>query len=102
MILYHPDVTKAAIRCQLIYDSSTGIGHLFAGDSLELLPGTKVQCTTVEEFTILKHLGFKVALNQHPSDATLNGVPVPENQGPAPVNPEETIVSFGVPSMGME
>lgn len=78
MVFTHPDITKAAIICELQYDSTTGIGKVIHPDGFEIGKDVTIYCTTVEEFTILKHLGFNVRLNEHPSEATLHGVEVAE------------------------
>lgn len=76
MILYVIDPVQPAHKCKLIYDNITGEGRVMLSDDLELPKNARILCTTLEEFTILKHLGYDVRHNPHPSDATLNGVDV--------------------------
>lgn len=89
MVFIALDPTKPAQVCKLEYDPTTGEGHVLLSDELEVTKRTRIQCTTLEEYTILQSLGYNVHLNEHPSDATMNGVPVA---------PEETKVE-GVPPM---
>lgn len=85
MILYVVDVTQPAQICKLEYDSTTGEGRVMLSDELELPKTERIMCTTLEEFTILKHLGYDVHHNPHPSDATMNGVKV---EGAPPIGPK--------------
>lgn len=74
MVYIHPDVTKAAIVCTLENDSTTGTSRVLHPDGHAIGKDVVIYATTVEEFTILKHQGYNVRLNEHPSEATLHGV----------------------------
>ena len=82
MIYIHPDPTKAAIVCTLENNMQTGVCRVLHPDGTPISKEVQIFCTTYEEFTILKHQGFKVRLNEHPSAATMNGVEVEEKQLP--------------------
>lgn len=76
MVFIHPDVTKAAIICTLENDSTTGVSRVLHPDGFAIGKDVTIYATTVEEFTILKHMGYNVRLNEHPSKATMEGVEV--------------------------
>lgn len=82
MVFIQPDVTKAAIVCTLENNMETGVCRVLHPDGFPIGKDVQVYCTTYEEFTILKHQGFKVRINEHPSVATMNGVQVEEKQLP--------------------
>ena len=74
MVYIHPDVTKAAIVCTLENDNTTGTSRVLHPDGHAIGKDVVIYATTVEEFTILKHQGYNVRLNEHPSKATMEGV----------------------------